>query len=242
MKSKTGKIILVVSLIGNLILLGVLATFVKKQGGTNYVKSVLHIPYDQPYNQNPQYIGRTELFNQLTIPQDFIVFLGDSLTQRSEWNEMFNSNKIVNRGIESDTTEGVLHRLDSITAAKPSKIFLMIGINDLRIGKEVNDVIKNYSKILETIHTKSPNTEIYVQSILPVNNKIVGDIVDNSDVTNINKHLKRLAEKYNYGYIDLYSKFSQDNQLKSELTIDGIHLKGQGYKIWKSSIERELKK
>ncbi|WP_226555913.1 GDSL-type esterase/lipase family protein [Priestia aryabhattai] len=241
MLNKKFKVVLVLSLIINLILLGVLTLFVQKQGGINYVKSVLHIPYDQPYNQNPQYIGRTGLFKQLTISENSIVFLGDSLTQRSEWNEMFNSNKIVNRGIESDTTEGVLHRLDSITAAKPSKIFLMIGINDLRTGKEVNSVVKNYSKILEIIHTKSPDTEIYVQSILPVNNKVVGNIVDNNDVIKINKHLNKLAKKYDYRYIDLYSKVSQDNQLKSDLTIDGIHLKGKGYKVWKHSIEKDLK-
>ncbi|MFE0343291.1 GDSL-type esterase/lipase family protein [Priestia megaterium] len=206
------------------------------------MKSVLHIPYDQPYDQNPQYVGRTGLFKQLNIPESSIVFLGDSLTQRSSWNEIFNSNKIINRGIESDTTEGVLHRLDGITNAKPDKIFLMIGVNDLRTGHKVDSIVKNYSEILNIIHKKTPGTEVYIQSVLPVNNKIVGNVVENADVLKLNDSLKKFAKEYNYKYIDLYSKLSKDNQLKSQLTIDGIHLKGEGYKIWKDNIKKYVNK
>jgi lysophospholipase L1-like esterase len=240
--NKNIKVILILSLIVNVILLGVLALFIQKQGGVNYVKSVLHIPYDQPYDQNPQYVGRTGLFKQLNIPENSIVFLGDSLTQRSSWNEMFNSNKIINRGIESDTTEGVLHRLDDITNAKPDKIFLMIGINDLRTDQKVSSIVKNYSKILNSIHEQTPNTEVYIQSVLPVNNEIIGKVVNNDDVLKLNDNLQKFAKEYNYKYIDLYSKVSTGNQLKSQLTVDGIHLKGEGYKIWKTSIEKEFKK
>ncbi|PGX44277.1 lipase [Priestia megaterium] len=242
MLNKNIKVILILSLIVNVILLGVLALFIQKQGGVNYVKSVLHIPYDQPYDQNPQYVGRTGLFKQLNIPENSIVFLGDSLTQRSSWNEMFNSNKIINRGIESDTTEGVLHRLDDITNAKPDKIFLMIGINDLRTDQKVSSIVKNYSKILNSIYEQTPNTEVYIQSVLPVNNEIIGKVVNNDDVLKLNDNLQKFAKEYNYKYIDLYSKVSTGNQLKSQLTVDGIHLKGEGYKIWKTSIEKEFKK
>jgi len=239
--SKRIKVIFILSLVVNVILLGVLALFIQKQGGINYVKSILHIPYEQPYYQNPQYVGRTELFKQLKIPEHSIVFLGDSLTQRSLWNEMFNSSKIINRGIESDTTEGTLHRLDDITNAKPDKIFLMIGINDLRTGHEVDSIVKNYWEILNIIHKKTPATEVYIQSVLPVNNKIVGNVVDNDDVLKLNGNLQKFAKEYNYEYIDLYSKVSKGNQLKSQLTVDGIHLKGEGYKIWKTLIEDKIK-
>lgn len=242
MLNKKVKAILLLSIIINILLLGVLTLFIQKQGGINYVKSVLHIPYDQPYDQNPQYVGRTGLFKQLNIPENSIVFLGDSLTQRSSWNEMFNSNKIINRGIESDTTEGVLHRLDDITKAKPNKIFLMIGINDLRTNQKVSGIVKNYSEILKSIHEQTPNTEVYIQSVLPVNNEIIGKVVNNDDVLKLNDHLRKFANEYNYKYIDLYSKVSTGNQLKSQLTIDGIHLKGEGYKIWKENIKKYVYK
>ena len=68
----------------------------------------------QSYRDNPYYIERTTLFKQLSIPKESIVFLGDSITQRSEWSELFHNKQIVNRGVADDTTEGVLHRLKAL--------------------------------------------------------------------------------------------------------------------------------
>ena len=75
-----------------------------------------------------------------------------------------------------------------------------------------------------------------------MNNKIVGNVVENADVLKLNDSLKKFAKEYNYKYIDLYSELSKDNQLKSQLTIDGIHLKGEGYKIWKDNIKKYVNK
>ncbi len=44
---------------------------------------------------------------------------------------MFENNSVVNQGIGSDTTEGLVHRVDSIIRRNPKMIFLNIGINDL---------------------------------------------------------------------------------------------------------------
>ena len=49
-----------------------------------------------------------------------VVMIGDSLTDGAEWREIFPDQKIVNRGIDSDTTDGVLARLDEIVSIKPS--------------------------------------------------------------------------------------------------------------------------
>ena len=68
------------------------------------------------------------------------LFLGDSLTEYGNWRELFPGLDIKNRGIAGDTTDGVLHRLDGITALSPDKIFLMIGINDLLMGRSVKRI------------------------------------------------------------------------------------------------------
>ncbi|RST59492.1 lipase [Siminovitchia terrae] len=182
------------------------------------------------------YYERTTLFNELPIPPDSIVFLGDSLTFRTEWSELFPGKNVINRGIGSDTTEGVLDRLDSVIAAQPRKIFLLIGVNDLK-NRSVSATIKSYSVIIDRIQTGSPNTEIFIQSLLPVNNSKYGNILTNDKIKKMNMKLRSLANSSGVHFIDLYSTFAKDDQLPEEYTIDGIHLTGKGYILWRESIK-----
>lgn len=182
------------------------------------------------------YYERTTLFNELPIPPGSIVFLGDSLTFRTEWGELFPGKNVINRGIGSDTTEGVLDRLDSVIAAQPKQIFLLIGVNDLKI-RSVSATIKSYSVIIDRIQSGSPNTEIFIQSLLPVNNSRYGNILTNDKIKKMNMKLRSLANSSGVHFIDLYSTFAKDDQLPEEYTIDGIHLTGKGYILWRESIK-----
>lgn len=221
----------------NLILLLVSVLLFIKLGGLGSVS-----PKEKLYNDNPYYIERTNLFKQLKIPQHSIVFLGDSITHRSEWNEFFPNSKVVNRGVGSDTTEGVLNRLDEIIYSNPDKIFIMVGINDLAYNTGRKKIISNYAKILNKIQSESPNTKVFVQSVLPANNEIYGSLINNNDVVALNKELKKLSDKHGYNYVDLYHKLSSGDQLIKDYTVDGIHLKGNGYKIWVNAIQNEVLK
>src|ERR1700754_4632915 len=98
-----------------------------------------------------------------------IIFLGNSITEMGNWKKATGDTTVINRGIAGDITYGVLKRLKDITDRQPSKVFLLIGIND--IGKDIPDAViaDNDLKIVKEIHTKCPQTKIYVQSILPLN-------------------------------------------------------------------------
>ncbi|MBD8004268.1 GDSL-type esterase/lipase family protein [Bacillus norwichensis] len=182
------------------------------------------------------YYERTTLFNELPIPPGSIVFLGDSLTFRTEWSELFPGKNVINRGIGSDTTEGVLDRLDSVITAQPKQIFLLIGVNDLK-NRSVSATFKSYSVIIDRIQTGSPNTEIFIQSLLPVNNSRYGNILTNDKIKKMNMKLRSLANSSGVHFIDLYSTFAKDDQLPEEYTVDGIHLTGKGYILWRESIK-----
>src|SRR3954464_460041 len=56
---------------------------------------------------------RTSLFRVIGQKAE-VVMIGDSLTDGGEWAELFPQQDIVNRGIDSDTTHGVLARLDTL--------------------------------------------------------------------------------------------------------------------------------
>jgi lysophospholipase L1-like esterase len=182
------------------------------------------------------YYERTTLFNELPVPEDSIVFLGDSLTFRTEWSELFPGKKVINRGIGNDTTAGVLKRLDNVIEGEPKKIFILIGVNDLK-SRSVADAMQNYRKIIKRIQSGTPNTDIYIQSLLPVNNNKYGSILSNDKIIKMNKELRALAKNAGVTYIDLHSRFAKNGQLPDEFTADGIHLTGKGYVLWRDTIQ-----
>lgn len=116
------------------------------------------------------YWQRVTLFKTLPKSNKDIIFLGNSITDGGEWGELFNDIHIKNRGISGDITAGVINRLDDVVSGKPSKIFLLIGTNDLSRKITTDSVVKNILIIADYVRQQSPSTSLYVQSILPVNN------------------------------------------------------------------------
>lgn len=185
---------------------------------------------DYHYEDNAQYIQRNSMFLLSPAEKSDIVFVGDSITARGEWQEFFPDKIVLNRGIDSDVTEGVLHRLDTVTASKPDKIFLMIGINDIRQGIDSEETLSNYGQIVDSLQKTLPDSDIYIQSILPVNSKTG---IDNRSVLSLNQSIKELAESYGLTYIDIYSDMAdENNDLPAAYSVDGVHMTGDGYQIW----------
>lgn len=183
------------------------------------------------------YYHRKSQFDILPKTENAIIFLGNSITDQAEWNELFSNPNVLNRGIGGDDTEGILNRLDQITRVKPDKIFMMIGTNDLAYGKKPGEIIDNYALIVRRIMEASPSTKIYLQSILPTNDELHIDR-QNSDIEIINMGIKRIAEVNGLTYIDLYSKFKDEKgNLNPEYSMDGLHLNGEGYLLWKNEVE-----
>lgn len=193
----------------------------------------------EPVKFSPYYLDRTSLFEVLPRSQNEILFLGDSLTNRGEWSELFENPNIKNRGINGDNTYALIKRLDQITASRPKAIFIMVGINDLITKEELEKITYKYRLILRTIKQLIPSTQVFVQSVLPVNNR-TKFIVDNNAVIALNDKLKTLVNEFKYEYIDLYSVFAIDNQLPEQYTNDGLHLNGNGYLLWKQAISKYI--
>ena len=189
------------------------------------------------------YYQRVSLFESLQHTENDIVFLGDSITDGGEWIELFGDPRLKNRGISGDVTWGVLDRLAEVTAGKPEKIFLMIGVNDLARGKSVKEIVANHLKIVEKIRKETSETQLYLQSVLPVND-VFGKFKNHTDKTEqilaINDALRESAENWpNTTYVDLFTPFANDEQrLDSKYSNDGLHLTGDGYLLWKTIIAK----
>jgi len=169
-----------------------------------------------------------------------IVFLGDSITDFFRVNEFFPGVYVKNRGISGDTTDGVLNRLaESVYELSPSKIFLMIGTNDLGNKKSVEYISGNIRKIISEIKRNCPQTKIYLESVYPVSllkdKKIKKFIVrkrNNRDISRLNDKLKNMADEMEITYIDVYSHLVDGSgNIKTEYTVEGLHLTIQGYSV-----------
>ena len=190
------------------------------------------------------YMQRSSLFNKLSITSKDIVFIGNSITNGAEWNELFPQKRVKNRGISGDTSEGVFDRLDAVVKGKPAKIFILIGVNDISREIKVETIVLNMKQIVEKIQKESPKTKIYIQSILPVNPdfEMFKGHMKPDLIKEINQFYQNVAQEYKVNYIDLYSHFLEDgtDKMNKKYTNDGLHLLGEGYLLWREIVKPYL--
>ena len=178
---------------------------------------------------------RLSQFEALSATHAAVVFVGDSITEGGLWSEWLPGVDVINRGISGNTTQDILDRMPHIVSVRPDKLFLMIGVNDLnkRLGAAV--ALRNYTTLFDLIDAQLPNTEVYIQSVLPVN--AVWPLIDNTHIPILNAALTHYADERGYRYIDLHSVFADaEGALKPDLSNDGIHLLAPGYRLWRSQI------
>ncbi|MBC7417528.1 MAG: hypothetical protein H7325_05175 [Pedobacter sp.] len=240
------KKILVISVLLNFCLFALFGYMIYKKGGATYLKAKFAVVNKNGikektgwYYKNYQHWKETKsLYDILPNDSNEIIFVGNSITFGCKWAELFSNPKIKNRGIGGDNTEGVIERLTEITESKPDKIFINIGTNDLGLDMRISEIVKNYREILDRIKNSTPKTKIYIESVLPTNNHPKRN---NDSIRVLNKQLEKLANEKSVKYLNLFDSFLDTNgNLNMEISLDGLHLTGQGYLIWKKVIENDV--
>jgi lysophospholipase L1-like esterase len=191
---------------------------------------------DTTTNLPDHYVDRVRKFRQEPVFTNRMMFLGNSITEMGNWGKLIGDSSVVNRGIGGDNTYGILARLDDVITRKPSKLFLLIGIND--ISKDIPEVViaDNIRKIIARVQRESSQTRIYLESILPVNPDIPGfpqHYDKNDHIVYTNKLLRQLAQEAGIGFIDTYSIFNDGSgKLRRDFTGEGLHINQAGYVYW----------
>ena len=192
--------------------------------------------YDTTPNQPEHYATMLARFRQEPDAIGSVLFLGNSITEGGRWRELLADSTMINRGISGDNTFGVLNRLDEITRHRPSKLFIMIGVND--ISKDIPDevIADNVRQIIGRVGAESPDTEIFVQSLLPVNPDYPGfpqNFAKENHVVHTNRLLRQVASVAECRFINLFAVFmDQQERMDSRFTYDGLHLNQAGYELW----------
>jgi lysophospholipase L1-like esterase len=190
------------------------------------------------------YDFRVRSFAEQNQPYRNVVLLGDSITEGFEVPKYFPGRRVLNRGIGGDVIgndlpdndkRGVLRRLDnSLFDCAATDVFLLIGVNDLNSGRNVDQMEKGYRELLRRIKERAPAVKIHVQSLLPTRGNF--DHL-NPPIRDFNGRLKRMAAEFGNDFIDLHALFlDKDGKLKADSTPDGLHLNDAAYRVWRKRI------
>jgi lysophospholipase L1-like esterase len=191
------------------------------------------------------YKRHVKKFDQISDTKELILF-GDSMMAYFPIKAFDLEDQVLNMGIPGDTTVGLLNRVDQVIRMHPKYVIINIGLNDfvltqLSYDESLNNILEIRHQILE----KCPNTEVYVTSLTPINQKDFEDQTyllnrDKEDAVKLNKLLKsRIDHKY---FIDTYDDLlDEQGDLRLDYTRDGIHLNQKGYQVYLKMINNILK-
>lgn len=184
---------------------------------------------DKPFRNH-----RYDAMDIMPVHKGDMVFVGNSITNMHEWWEAFGCRQnMLNRGVSGCVSSETLENIGRVIAGNPAKVFLMVGTND--IGTEGLDdprlILANVKEMVDRFKAGSPETEIYVESVLPV---AEGDSRSTEKIMQLNALYKDLCEREGIIYVDLWSKFVEPGttHINPAYTKDGVHLYPSGYKVW----------
>ena len=191
---------------------------------------------------------RTYDISHRSFEKGKIVFLGDCFIELLPLEGLEELSTVYNNGIQGDTTDLLKDTLyQRAIKYKPSKCFISIGTNDIGTNKEtVKEIYHNIIEIVKTIKKRSSETEIYLVSVVPVNEmghldnpSVSARDRDNFDIKMLNYYLRNYARKNKIGYVDVAKHLMNDyDQLNTEYTTDGFHLNDFGNKVYLQTIKR----
>lgn len=172
----------------------------------------------------------TNSLRQMRAKADY-VFFGDSLTYYGDFASVFPDKVVCNLGLRGDTIQGMIDRVEQVQLLNPQKVFLMAGIND--VGNiSVDEFELRYNHLLDLVFQASPEAEIILQSILPVNSEGFSISCNNKQISVCNNRIQKIAKGRGVKCLDLYSLYEENGQLPLSLTRDGIHLRPDAYDRW----------
>ena len=185
---------------------------------------------------------RYDSFKVLAPAEGSIVFIGNSITDMNCWPEVFkdaegNYLPIVNRGNSGGMSPEQSANLEAYLGNKPAKVFMMIGTNDLAtngMNFGPTELLNYISSMVDRIHARYADTEIYLYSILK-NNTGNRDL---NRVVAINAAIKAYVEETNQPwltYVDLYDKLAGIYD-GGAMSYDKLHCAAAAYKIWAENI------
>ena len=142
--------------------------------------------------------------------------------------------QVANRGIDGDTTAGVLARLDTVETTKAEVAILMLGRNDLQQRLDMTQILTNYQSLIERL--QQLDIKVVVQSVVYTD----GQQLNNDNIRQLNQKLAQLCQQNQVTYVDLNAALAAKGKLEQQHSLDGLHLTGVGYYLWANTLRSAL--
>lgn len=183
-----------------------------------------------------------------TVSDDYFkdaIFIGDSRTEGFILNNGLTSKTIsyAHKGLTVDTifTDKVINMngkkltiIEALNKTKFSKVYIMLGINET--GWKYKDMfINKYTKIIDEIKKINPKCTIYVESIIPVTEKVSNEhkYIKNAKIEEYNSLIKKMAKEKDIYYLNIQDWIiNQNGTLPEDAATDGIHLNRKYCEKW----------
>jgi lysophospholipase L1-like esterase len=164
-----------------------------------------------------------------------VVFVGDGLSSAARWEERFPELDVHDLGVNGDTTDEVVARLDEVIALDPDAVVLQIGTNDVGWNRTDEYIVRNIETILCTLRKQLPGVRLIVQSVPP------REDIFTSVIRSVNLHLRQFAPTVKARYLDLWPALADsEGRLSAQWTTDGLHLTEAGYDVWLAELRPAL--
>ena len=190
--------------------------------------TVLPVSATEPFR-----LHRYDAFKALPTTSNDVVFFGNSITDMHNWEEAFSGcpYRIVNRGNSGGYSFELLANIQSVVPGHPAKIFMKIGTNDLGTSYTPESIRDNIQKIVDIVKEQSPETEFYIQSIIPAKDQALKTLTTIQQTNTLIKAIADADPNDKVFYVDLYNDL-MGVRSGGDYSADNLHLKAYGYKIW----------
>lgn len=174
-----------------------------------------------------------------------IYALGDSITYGFPYGPSYSwvkmvaqrlSVPIINGGVNGDTIEFMLHRVQRALAVNPSHLVLLGGTNDAYWGHSVKDIAASLTNICN--HCREAGIQVILGLPIPVDEHYIESIL-----AEYRAFITEIAKREGYSLIPFHNAFlGEANRFKIEFTTDGCHPNIDGYEAMAEVAERYLGK
>ena len=171
------------------------------------------------------YKDQVSIFNSYNQKHVDIVFIGDSLIDNADWYLYFPQQTVVNLGIQGERVYSLGNRIQQVAEFHPSNIVILVGINDILLGRTIDEIYDDYIELLLALEALS--NEVFVLSLIKPSHKID---IDFSQIDDLNWKLNTFSVQHNkIQFIDINSSLTDGNYMLSKFSTDGIHLNAEAY-------------
>jgi lysophospholipase L1-like esterase len=155
---------------------------------------------------------------------------------------LFPEYKVLNRGFGGSQFSDLLYYVNRVvTPYKPAKIFIYEGDNDIFLGENPKNILKEAKKVRKIIAKKLPGVPVVFISAKPS----VARWKLKEQYESFNRGLKKYAKRAKLtGYADVWSPMlDQSGKVFTHIfREDGLHMNDEGYKIWQAVLKPYLVK